>query len=109
MFSTGERERESNRTHAYYMQHIQLSNYVLNRVVVMVTHTCAHVHTHTESSSVPADQVDMEPEEDGGRETKHGRQKIAEDDLELVRRTVMEHITLQCVRVCVCVNVVVCI
>ena len=95
MFSTGERERESNRTHAYYMQHIQLSNYVLNRVVVMVTHTCAHVHTHTyvhtrtESSSVPADQVDMESEEDGGRETKHGRQKIAEDDLELVRRTVM--------------------
>ena len=66
----------------------------------MRTHT--HAHTRTESSSVPADQVDVEPEEDGGRETKHGRQKIAEDDLELVRRTVMEHITLQCVCVCVC-------
>ena len=41
----------------------------------------------TESGSVPADEVDMETKENGGREPKHGRDEIAEDDLKLIPRT----------------------
>ena len=37
----------------------------------------------------------MEAEEDRGGEAKHGRDEEAEDDLELVRRVVVDHVFLE--------------
>ena len=38
---------------------------------------------HTECGSVEADEVDVEEEECGGRETEHTTDKETEDDVEL--------------------------
>ena len=65
------------------------------------TDPLTHLHTHppthppTEGGLVPADQVDMEAEEDRGGEAKHGRDEEAEDDLELVRWVVVDHVFLE--------------